>query len=375
VCRWARLANLEGAFLAGIFAVAAPATVRAAPAFRLVDVRECGTENCPPEMELRMSVALGSTTIRSRRTQLRPVIGRSGEHWSGSVEIADEEGMSRGRREIETSGERCDELADRTRLRFVERSPNRLRMPSADGGSARFGLGPSPAYGASVLARLEFSWSSFGSRALRAREARRAVRFSVMDRQGFGQIPGVEPESAAALAFPVEPEGGRLEPRALFEEHFDYVWNSLRRLGVSSAELEDVTHDTFLQVFRAYERYETARPIKPWLFGFAFRVASDYRRRNRRRAESFAEGLELVDPASNPAEQLAVRERLALAQAALDTLELTRRAVFILHELDGIPIPEVASTFGIPLATAYSRLRLARADFAQAALRLERRQR
>ncbi len=196
-----------------------------------------------------------------------------------------------------------------------------------------------------------------------------------MERDGLDQIRLVEPESAAALALPLVGEAVRPEPQALFEEHFDYVWNSLRRLGVSNVDLEDVTHDTFLQVFRAYERYEPSRPIKPWLFGFAFRMASDHRRRSRRRAETSTEGLELVDPAGGPGEQLAVRERLALAQSALETLELGRRAVFILHELDGVSIPEVAATLGIPVATAYSRLRLARADFTQAAQRLERRRR
>jgi RNA polymerase sigma-70 factor (ECF subfamily) len=51
---------------------------------------------------------------------------------------------------------------------------------------------------------------------------------------------------------------------------------------------------------------------------------------------------------------------------ALDGLDLDRRAVFVMHELDEIPMPEIARTLAIPLNTAYSRLRLARADVAQA---------
>ncbi|HEX2671205.1 MAG TPA: sigma-70 region 4 domain-containing protein [Polyangiaceae bacterium] len=42
-----------------------------------------------------------------------------------------------------------------------------------------------------------------------------------------------------------------------------------------------------------------------------------------------------------------------------------------MHEIDGCPIPEVADALGIPLNTAYSRLRLARQDFADG-LRRER---
>jgi RNA polymerase sigma-70 factor (ECF subfamily) len=62
-----------------------------------------------------------------------------------------------------------------------------------------------------------------------------------------------------------------------------------------------------------------------------------------------------------------------LARAALNRLELGRRAVFILHELDDQPMPEVAKALGIPLNTAYSRLRLAREHFASALQRARRR--
>lgn len=64
-------------------------------------------------------------------------------------------------------------------------------------------------------------------------------------------------------------------------------------------------------------------------------------------------------------------EALALAQAALDTLDLEKRAVFILHEIDGYSMPEVSLALEIPLNTAYSRLRLARTRFAAALKRAE----
>ena len=47
---------------------------------------------------------------------------------------------------------------------------------------------------------------------------------------------------------------------------------------------------------------------------------------------------------------------------ALDLLDFDRRVVLVMHDLDEVPIPEIASTLDIPLNTAYSRLRLARAD-------------
>jgi RNA polymerase sigma-70 factor (ECF subfamily) len=159
---------------------------------------------------------------------------------------------------------------------------------------------------------------------------------------------------------------------ALFAEHFGYVWQTLRRLGVPERDLDDVTHDVFLKVYHHLGRYEAPRAFRPWLFGFAFRVAADYRRLSRNRRERLEPSDEPHDTAPDAVERLVFAERLELALTALQDVELDRRAVFILHELDECSIPEVAETLGINLNTAYSRLRLAREDFSKAARRLRR---
>jgi RNA polymerase sigma-70 factor (ECF subfamily) len=51
-------------------------------------------------------------------------------------------------------------------------------------------------------------------------------------------------------------------------------------------------------------------------------------------------------------------------------VEIDRRAVFVLHDIHEVPVPEVAETLGVPLNTAYSRLRIAREEFATAVKRL-----
>lgn len=164
----------------------------------------------------------------------------------------------------------------------------------------------------------------------------------------------------------------KLDFEAMFEAHFGYVWATLRRLGIEDRDLEDLTQDVYLRVFRQLEAFDAERPLRPWLFGFAFRVASDYRRlaRNRRELLHVQDG-EPADPAPSALERVLQTEALTMAQAALEQLELDRRAVFILHELDDCPIPEVAEALDIPLNTAYSRLRLARQQFA-ASVRRER---
>ncbi len=163
-----------------------------------------------------------------------------------------------------------------------------------------------------------------------------------------------------------EREPGELDFRAVYEAQFSYVWRTVRRLGVRDRDLEDVAHDVFVVFYRGLDGYDRARPIRPWLFGIAFRVCSDYRRRAQHRFEIPAEDHDTAD-AQPPADERVAREQeRKLVLAALDTLDFDRRAVFVMHDLDGYSMPEIAQTLDAPLNTLYSRLRLAREQFAVA---------
>jgi RNA polymerase sigma-70 factor (ECF subfamily) len=159
--------------------------------------------------------------------------------------------------------------------------------------------------------------------------------------------------------------------RAIFAEYFEYVWNSLRSLGARDADLEDLTHEVFLRVHERLEDCDTSRPLKPWLFAFAYRVAAGHRRLAYNRREVLGTSLLALDTTATAEETLSWREDAELADRALECVELERRAVFVLHELDEVPIPAVAAALGIPTATAYSRLRLAREELQRAVRRLK----
>jgi len=159
--------------------------------------------------------------------------------------------------------------------------------------------------------------------------------------------------------------------RTVYEAHFSYVWHSLRRIGVADADLEDLCHDVFVAFYRGLDTFDPARPIKPWLFGITFRVASDHRRRARHRFEVPPKGDgDYADRAPLADDRVAERQAHNLVERALQALDGDKRAVFILHELDGQSMPEIATVIAAPLNTLYSRLRLARAEFAAAVRRL-----
>jgi RNA polymerase sigma-70 factor (ECF subfamily) len=157
---------------------------------------------------------------------------------------------------------------------------------------------------------------------------------------------------------------------AIYRTELGYVWNTLRRLGVRDRDLEDLAHDVFVVVHRRLADYDPNRPLRPWLFGIAFRIASDDRRRARHSNE-VATGF--VDPPSETPgadDAVAARQDRELVLQALSSLDLDRRAVFVMHEIDGTPVPEISTVLGAPVNTVYSRLRLAREQFAAAVRRL-----
>jgi len=94
----------------------------------------------------------------------------------------------------------------------------------------------------------------------------------------------------------------------LYKQEFGYAWRTLRRLGVRENDLPDLAHDLFIVVFRNLSDYDSSRPVRPWLFGIAFRVVSDYRRSARFVRETIGDGPEVVDRAPPLDDQIAARQ-------------------------------------------------------------------
>lgn len=158
---------------------------------------------------------------------------------------------------------------------------------------------------------------------------------------------------------------------ALFESEFSYVCRSLRRLGVREADIDDLAQEVFINVHRHLSQYDSERPLKPWLFSFAFGAAANYRRLARHRVERH-ESEELLPSANaGPEQELVNAQARDLVLRALSSMDAARAAVFVMHELDGFAAPDIATALSVPLNTVYSRLRVAREEFATAARRLQ----
>lgn len=148
--------------------------------------------------------------------------------------------------------------------------------------------------------------------------------------------------------------------QAIFREHAAFVLRVVRRLGVAPRDVEDVAQEVFVVVHRKLSTFSGESSMRTWLFGIASRVASDHRRRAHVRREALDEEAPLMVTEATQAEELHERQLRHNLDLALDQLDDAKRAVFVLYEMEGIPMSEIAESLGCPLPTAYSRLREAR---------------
>lgn len=148
----------------------------------------------------------------------------------------------------------------------------------------------------------------------------------------------------------------------LFDAHAPFVLRLVRHLGVPSSDAEDVTQEVFMVAHQRLVTLQRQESARSWLFGIARRVAANHVRKTRRRRTDSAQPVDELSAADSgdPSLELELARDRALLMRALDRLDEDKRAVFVLFELEGLVMPEVAEMVGCPINTAYSRLYAAR---------------
>ena len=172
----------------------------------------------------------------------------------------------------------------------------------------------------------------------------------------------------ALLAEPFEASDDRV--RALLRAHYREVWRILRHLGVSTAHAEDGAQLVFLTAASKLSRLEEGKE-RAFLVATAVRVASNLRRSAAARYECPDEHIDGVADEAPSAEELLDSKRMrGLLDHVLDRLNDELRTAFVLFELEGLEMAQIAEIIGVPRGTVASRLRRAREAFTREANRV-----
>jgi RNA polymerase sigma-70 factor (ECF subfamily) len=160
-------------------------------------------------------------------------------------------------------------------------------------------------------------------------------------------------------------EAVRPDIHAIHEEHADFVWRTLQRMGVRDADVEDQLQEVFVVVHRRLGTFDGSSRMTTWLFGICMRVASAYRRRAHRRHEEVVADVPERSASSDagPEGEAMAREARERLVQVLDMMDLDKRVVFVMFELEEIPCEKIAEILGVPVGTVHSRLHAARQSF------------
>ncbi len=158
----------------------------------------------------------------------------------------------------------------------------------------------------------------------------------------------------------------------LVRAQFDFVWRTARRLGLPDAAADDAAQQTFIVASRRIDDIEAGKE-RAFLYRTLTNVMAEQRRAYARKREDLSDQeyvAGLADPRPNPEQSMADAQARELLDRVLAGLDDDARQVFVLFELEGMTVPEIASALEIPGGTAASRLRRAREQFDKSAKRL-----
>jgi RNA polymerase sigma-70 factor (ECF subfamily) len=162
--------------------------------------------------------------------------------------------------------------------------------------------------------------------------------------------------------------------KAVYRQYFDFVWGSARSLGIEPSGMDDIVQDVFIAIHARLHTLENPEALRSWIYGIVRRTASNHRRARRARPDTTSEVPEYAQSVAQDPTPLEHTERNAgrqLLMSLLNELDEPKREIFALVDIHELSVPEAAEALGIPLNTAYSRLRVARQSFEMALARYE----
>jgi len=170
-----------------------------------------------------------------------------------------------------------------------------------------------------------------------------------------------------AIAMPVAMDGPPADVAvrvgALFDLHHQRLFRLARRMSGSSEDARDLVQETFLRAARAPASIPAGAPHEEaWLVRVLINICRDRWRQDAVRRRARLNGTIVAEPAYDPEPRLIAH---SLVRQALEMLPPRRRAIVLMYELEGTPIPTIAKLLGINAVTVRWHLSIGRREMAR----------
>ena len=135
----------------------------------------------------------------------------------------------------------------------------------------------------------------------------------------------------------------------LFDVHHQRLYRLARRMSRSADEARDLVQDTFLRAVRAPESVpEGASAEEAWLVRVLVNLCRDRWRQTATRSRL---DRTTAMPVMEPVDPEAAIVARSVVWRALEALDPRRRAIVVMHELEGSPVDVIARLLGVTSVT------------------------
>ncbi len=153
--------------------------------------------------------------------------------------------------------------------------------------------------------------------------------------------------------------------KTLYTRHRNDVARLVHRMLGAAPDAEDVVQEVFFQVHRSLKDFRGQSKFTTWLHRVTVNVVLMHRRSAKSRpvlAEELSADITPDDSNVLPDEDVDRRMRTRVFLRLLDKLADKKRAVFVLHDLEGVSPQEISEIVGAPVLTVRTRLFYARRE-------------
>ncbi|MCX6996758.1 MAG: sigma-70 family RNA polymerase sigma factor [Kiritimatiellaeota bacterium] len=162
----------------------------------------------------------------------------------------------------------------------------------------------------------------------------------------------------------------------LVRRYHGRIYNLLYHMTASREDAEDLTQDVFVKAFAALHRFRGGSSFYTWLYRIAINHGINFLKKRGRRETLSLDNLDQAierDPfyvelraRESPVREASLAELQNKLNVALQQLSDKHRTVVVLHDIQGLPHPEIASMLKTSEGTVRSRLFYARRQLQQA---------
>ena len=157
-----------------------------------------------------------------------------------------------------------------------------------------------------------------------------------------------------------------LDFRTLYNEYRNKVYATVQHVVGRTDEADDIVQTVFLEIYRSLPKYRGRSKLSTWIYRITVNVGLQHIRKRRRRkvflffSDDDERRIENVGHEQLPRYQH--REVLEKLYDLMEKLSEKKRIVFVLHELEGLPVEQIAEIVHVPVNTVRSRLHAARTE-------------